>query len=70
MPERVEPLSPSGVANAKPQAMPYVLCDGRGLLLIDPSGSKLWRLDYRRHKTGPWGPFLFSLRCNREVLTA
>ncbi|HET8899728.1 MAG TPA: integrase arm-type DNA-binding domain-containing protein, partial [Rhodanobacteraceae bacterium] len=53
MPKRVEPLSPSAVANAKPQAKPYAMRDGRGLvLLIDPSGSKLWRMDYRRPGTG------------------
>jgi len=53
MPKRVEPLSPSAVANAKPQAKPYAMRDGRGLLLlIDPSGSKLWRFDYRRPGTG------------------
>ncbi|MBS0461864.1 MAG: tyrosine-type recombinase/integrase [Proteobacteria bacterium] len=53
MPKRVEPLSPSAVLNAKPKPAAYVLRDGRGLLLvIDPSGSKLWRLDYRRPDTG------------------
>ena len=53
MPKRVEPLSPSAVANAKPQAKPYAIRDGRGLLLlVDPSGSKLWRFDYRRPGTG------------------
>ncbi len=53
MPKRLIPLSPSAVANAKPTTKPHVLRDGGGLLLlIDPSGSKLWRLDYRRPGTG------------------
>lgn len=49
MPKRVAPLSPSAVANAKPKAVAYKLRDGRGLYLwIEPSGSKLWRFEYRR----------------------
>lgn len=56
-------LSPSVVANAKPgfnpitkQAIdpskPYKLADGRGLfLLVQPTGSKLWRWKYRRPVT-------------------
>jgi len=53
MPKRVEPLSPSAVANAKPKAEPYVLRDGRGLLLlIETGGGRLWRFDYRRPGTG------------------
>lgn len=49
MPKRVAPLSPSAVANAKPKAEPYKLRDGHGLYLwIEPSGSKLWRFEYRR----------------------
>ncbi|MFT3791573.1 MAG: integrase arm-type DNA-binding domain-containing protein [Rudaea sp.] len=53
MPKRVEPLSPSEVANAKPKEKPYVLRDGRGLLLlIEPRGGKLWRFDYRRPDSG------------------
>jgi hypothetical protein len=34
MPKRVEPLSPSQVANAKPKASPYKLRDGGGLFLL------------------------------------
>ena len=53
MPKRVEPLSPSQVANAKPKASPYKLRDGGGLfLLVEPNGAKGWRLDYRRPGTG------------------
>ena len=41
MPKRVDPLSPSGVANAKPQAKPYKLADGGSLfLLLQPNGTK------------------------------
>lgn len=53
MPKRIAPLSPSAVTNAKARAKPYVMRDGRGLLLrVDSNGSKLWRLDYRRPHTG------------------
>lgn len=42
-------LTPSQVANAKPQAKPYKLADGGGLyLLVKPNGAKLWRFKYRR----------------------
>jgi integrase len=35
------------IENAKPQAKPYKLFDGGGLfLLVEPSGSRLWRLKY------------------------
>tara|TARA_R110000851_G_scaffold112414_1_gene236526 strand:+ start:1122 stop:2141 length:1020 start_codon:yes stop_codon:yes gene_type:complete len=52
MPKRITPLSPSAVANAKPQATPYKLRDGRGLYLaVETNGSKLWRYDYRRPVT-------------------
>lgn len=45
-------LTPSQVANAKPQAKPYKLRDERGLyLLVQPNGSKWWRFDYRRPDT-------------------
>ncbi|MEO7064891.1 MAG: Arm DNA-binding domain-containing protein, partial [Dokdonella sp.] len=45
-------LTPSAVANAKPQAKPYKLADGRGMyLLVKPDGARWWRLDYRRPDT-------------------
>ncbi|WHZ19019.1 MAG: Integrase [Rhodanobacteraceae bacterium] len=45
-------LSPSAVANAKPQAKPYKLADERGLfLLVRPNGSRWWRFKYRRPGT-------------------
>lgn len=46
-------LTPSAVANAKPQAKPYKLADGRGMyLLVKPDGARWWRFDYRRPGTG------------------
>lgn len=52
MPKRVEPLSPSAVASAKPQAKPYKLADGGGLfLLVQPTSAKWWRWKYRRPGT-------------------
>ncbi len=45
-------LTPSGVKNAKPQAKPYKVTDGRGMyLLVKPDGAKWWRFDYRRPGT-------------------
>lgn len=46
-------LTPSAVANAKPQAKAYKLTDERGMfLLVKPNGSKWWRWKYRRPVTG------------------
>lgn len=46
-------LTPSAVANAKPQANPYKLADERGMyLLVKQDGAKWWRFDYRRPDTG------------------
>lgn len=53
MPKLADPLTPSAVANAKPQAEPYPMPDGRGMfLLVQPSGAKWWRFKYRRPGTG------------------
>ncbi len=53
MPKRIPELSPSAVANAKPQGKPYRLTDGAGLfLLVQPTGAKWWRWKYRRPDTG------------------
>ena len=42
------PLNDAKLKNAKPSAKPYKLADERGLyLLVKPTGSKLWRFDYR-----------------------
>ena len=41
-------LKDVAVRNAKPSAKPKKLSDGGGLhVLIQPTGSKLWRLAYR-----------------------
>ncbi|MES2886159.1 MAG: tyrosine-type recombinase/integrase [Pseudomonadota bacterium] len=41
------PLTDTAIRNAKPREKPYKLADGRGMyLLVKPSGSKLWRLDF------------------------
>ncbi|OYY74276.1 MAG: integrase [Gammaproteobacteria bacterium 28-57-27] len=42
------PLTEVAVRNTKPEAKPVKLSDGQGMyLLIQPTGSKLWRLKYR-----------------------
>jgi hypothetical protein len=39
------------VKNSKPRNKPFKLSDGGGMyLLINPNGSKYWRLKYRIHK--------------------
>ena len=46
-------LTPSAVANAKPRASAYKLADERCMyLLVQPSGARLFRMDYRRPGTG------------------
>ncbi len=53
MPKRIEPLTAVAVSTAKPRRSPYKLRDGQGMyLLVEPSGSKTWRLDYRRPFSG------------------
>jgi integrase len=42
------PLTDTSVRASKPKERPYKLSDGQGLhLLINPNGSRLWRLKYR-----------------------
>ncbi|WP_376741266.1 Arm DNA-binding domain-containing protein, partial [Pseudomonas paraeruginosa] len=42
------PLTDSAIKTAKPKEKPYKLSDAQGLyLLVNPNGSKLWRLKYR-----------------------
>jgi integrase len=60
------PLTHFQLTNAKPAAKPYKLSDGGGLhIIINPSGSKLWRLKYRflgKERLLSFGEFpLFSL---------
>jgi hypothetical protein len=41
-------LTDTAVRNAKPKNKPYKVTDGQGLyLLVNPGGSKLWRVKYR-----------------------
>lgn len=41
-------LSVTAINNAKPKDKPYKLADEKGLyLLVQATGGKLWRLDYR-----------------------
>lgn len=55
------PLTHFEIENAKSAAKPYKLADGGGLfLLIQPNGSKLWRLKYRHHgieRSLSFGPY-------------
>ena len=41
-------LTDTAIRNSKPKAKPYKVTDSQGLyLLVNPRGSKLWRLKYR-----------------------
>lgn len=41
-------LNDLAIKKAKPEAKPYKMTDGGGLyLLVEPKGSKYWRLAYR-----------------------
>ena len=52
MARTVVPLTATQVANAKPKAKEYSLCDGQGLKLrIKPNGSKSWLFNYIRPTT-------------------
>jgi integrase len=55
------PLTHFDIQNAKPASKPYKLADAGGLfLLIQPNGSKLWRLKYRHHgveRSLSFGPY-------------
>src|SRR4051812_30451760 len=43
-------LTDTAIKNAKPRETPYKIADGGGLtLLVNPNGSKWWRLRYRLH---------------------
>ena len=41
-------LTDTAIRNAKPKDKPYKVTDSQGLyLLVNPRGSKLWRVKYR-----------------------
>lgn len=43
-------LTNTAIRNAKPREKPYKLADSLGLyILVNPTGSKLWRVKYRSH---------------------
>jgi integrase len=54
-------LTVTAINAAKPKAKPYKLTDGRGLyLLVMPTGSRLWRMNYRfdgKQKTIAFGNY-------------
>jgi hypothetical protein len=44
------PLTDTAIRSAKPKDKPYKIGDSQGLyLLVNPVGSKLWRVKYRLH---------------------
>lgn len=55
------PLTDLALRNAKPKEKPYKLFDGGGLhLLVNPNGSRIWRLAYRfagKPKQLSFGPY-------------
>ncbi len=66
-------LTALSVKNAKPRHKPYKLADEKGLyLLVTPTGSKLWRFDYRfagKRKTlafGKWNDVELAQARNRR----
>ncbi len=54
-------LTDTAIKRSRPAEKPYKLADGKGLyLLVNPSGSKLWRWKYRhegREKLMPFGAY-------------
>ncbi|WP_020085694.1 tyrosine-type recombinase/integrase [Hyphomicrobium zavarzinii] len=66
------PLTDTAIRNAKPRSEPFKISDGGGLhLLVQPNGSRLWRLAYRfasKQKTLSLGSYpTVSLAKARDV---
>jgi integrase len=64
------PLTDTAIRNASPRDKPYKIYDGGGLhVLVNPTGSRLWRLKYRfggREKLLSFGPYpLVGLKAAR-----
>ncbi|MGB9164133.1 MAG: Arm DNA-binding domain-containing protein [Rhodomicrobium sp.] len=56
------PLTDAEIRRATPRPKPWKLFDGGGLdILINPNGSKLWRLKYRHRGKPPSGLIRSSL---------
>lgn len=69
------PLTDTAIRQARPGAKPIKMTDGDGLfLLLQPTGSKLWRYDYRfagKRKTLAIGAYsAVSLAAARKALAA
>lgn len=70
------PLSDTAIKKVKPADKPFKLTDENGLyLLINPSGAKLWRFDYRfahKRKTLAFGvyPDVSLVRAREKLLEA
>ncbi len=54
-------LTDTAIKRSRPSEKPYKLADGKGLyLLVNPTGSKLWRWKYRhdgKEKLMPFGAY-------------
>ena len=74
MSKAAQATTDAAIRNAKPKAKPYKMTAGQGMyLLVNPTGSKLWRLKYRhneKEKTLSFGSYpdvtLSQARLKRE----
>lgn len=72
--KRLQATTEVAIKSAKPESKPYKMTAGQGMyLLVNPTGSKLWRLKYRidgKEKTLSFGPYpqvtLAQARLKRE----
>ena len=68
-------LTDTAIRNAKSKDKPYKVSDSGGLyLLVNPIGSKLWRVKYRMHgverklSLGPILPFRWPKRARQGMM--
>ena len=74
MTKRAQATTEAAIRHAKPEQKPYKMTAGQGMyLLVNPTGSKLWRLKYRfdgKEKTLSFGGYpevtLAQARLKRE----